>query len=467
MRMLGVLLFALGASIAGAQTPVIGGPDFSSSSVNALIQSLSGCGTSGNVYSPKASGCVANGSGSMVYPGTGMALSNGTGWNSSLAYAATTGYLYDNNGVLVWQLGIPYSILTGAPTLPSSASATSHQWLSAYNAATGAYTFSQPSFADLSGSLSYSALTNLPALAATINAAAHEWISSYNAVTGAFTQGQPAFSDLSGNLGTAQGPSSLTGLLYDASGTLGAASAAQIVAAIGSTPVANATAAATASNLASYPTPCSGGQFSQGLSSGSNNCATPSGGSSSTITGSGLTAGNVYYAAASGLVAAEANGNTATATFTNSSASISATNSFWAGQAISFASTGTLPTNFATGTTYYVISTGLSGTAFEVSATVGGTAIVAGSAGSGTQSVLSSLLPAVCVASSTTACQINGVYTTTGLTAGAVYYVSDSSAGAITATKPTTSGHYIQRVGVALSSTQLLIQPSLDVATLQ
>lgn len=35
--------------------------------------------------------------------------------------------------------------------------------------------------------------------------------------------------------------------------------------------------AATATNLAAYPTLCSGGQFSQGLSSGSNNCATPSG----------------------------------------------------------------------------------------------------------------------------------------------------------------------------------------------
>lgn len=35
--------------------------------------------------------------------------------------------------------------------------------------------------------------------------------------------------------------------------------------------------AATATNLASYPTLCSGGQFSEGLSSGSNNCGTPSG----------------------------------------------------------------------------------------------------------------------------------------------------------------------------------------------
>ena len=35
--------------------------------------------------------------------------------------------------------------------------------------------------------------------------------------------------------------------------------------------------AATATNLSSYPTPCSGGQFSLGISAGSSNCATPSG----------------------------------------------------------------------------------------------------------------------------------------------------------------------------------------------
>ena len=40
--------------------------------------------------------------------------------------------------------------------------------------------------------------------------------------------------------------------------------------------------ATTATNLASYPALCTGAQFSQGLSSGSNNCATPSGGGGGT-----------------------------------------------------------------------------------------------------------------------------------------------------------------------------------------
>lgn len=74
-----------------------------------------------------------------------------------------------------------------------------------------------------------------------------------------------------------------------------------------------------------------------------------------------------------------------TVTFTNGSAVISATNTFVAGDVVSFSTTGTLPTNFATVTAYYVISTGLSGSQFEVSATAGGSAISAGSAGTGTQ----------------------------------------------------------------------------------
>lgn len=43
-------------------------------------------------------------------------------------------------------------------------------------------------------------------------------------------------------------------------------------------PNLNQSTTGTAAGLTSYPTLCTGGQFSQGLSSGSNNCATPSGG---------------------------------------------------------------------------------------------------------------------------------------------------------------------------------------------
>src|SRR5450631_3384651 len=74
-------------------------------------------------------------------------------------------------------------------------------------------------------------------------------------------------------------------------------------------------------------------------------------------------------------------------TFTAASASITATNSLIAGQAVQFGKigssssndAGTLPGGFVTGLTYYVIATGLSGAAFQVSQTPGGNAVVAGS----------------------------------------------------------------------------------------
>ncbi len=77
-----------------------------------------------------------------------------------------------------------------------------------------------------------------------------------------------------------------------------------------------------------------------------------------------------------------------TVTFTNSSAVISGTNSLYAGAPVQFTTTGSLPTNFATNTTYYVSSSGLSTSQFEVSANIGGAVITAGSAGSGTQTTL-------------------------------------------------------------------------------
>jgi hypothetical protein len=81
-------------------------------------------------------------------------------------------------------------------------------------------------------------------------------------------------------------------------------------------------------------------------------------------------------------------GTPSTVTFSNGSAVISATNSFTVGQAVKFTTTGSLPTNFNTSTIYYVISTSLSSSQFEVATSKGGTAVTAGSAGSGTQSMV-------------------------------------------------------------------------------
>ena len=75
---------------------------------------------------------------------------------------------------------------------------------------------------------------------------------------------------------------------------------------------------------------------------------------------------------------------TATVTFTNSSASITGTNTFVAGQLVYFTTAGQLPyplqdvyQGFPGGPViYYVSATGLSGSAFQVSGSYGGTPIV-------------------------------------------------------------------------------------------
>ena len=58
------------------------------------------------------------------------------------------------------------------------------------------------------------------------------------------------------------------------------------------------------------------------------------------------------------------------------------TNTFVAGQTVTFTTTGALPTGVTAGQQYFVIATGLSGSVFRFSATLGGSAVVS----TGTQS---------------------------------------------------------------------------------
>ena len=77
---------------------------------------------------------------------------------------------------------------------------------------------------------------------------------------------------------------------------------------------------------------------------------------------------------------------TANVTFSNGSAVITWTSHTLAiGKAVSFTTSGTLPTNFSPATVYYVVAANFAANTFSVSATPGGTAISAGSAGTGTQ----------------------------------------------------------------------------------
>jgi hypothetical protein len=107
-----------------------------------------------------------------------------------------------------------------------------------------------------------------------------------------------------------------------------------------------------------------------------------------------------------------------------------------------------LPGSFTAGEIYYMASGGL--TAAEANA--------------------SSTVPAVCIAISTTQCAISGVFKFSGSqswTAGQILYTSDAGAGAILNSAPTTSAHYVQRIGVALANDTILFMPSLDVGTIQ
>jgi hypothetical protein len=202
-----------------------------------------------------------------------------------------------------------------------------------------------------------------------------------------------------------------------------------------------------------------------------------SGGSGGSITGlSGLTTGNIYYNIGGTLTPANAYGipSALTVTFSNGSAVITATNTLIVGAAVQFQ--GTLPTGFLTATTYYVISTGLSTSQFEVSATYGGSAITASSAGTSpwTMTISPGLVTnaSYCVASSATVCVFSGPVTgLSGFTAGQAIYVSDVTSGALTQTSPAlnpgSSGHFVQRVGVATSTTAILVTISPDVMPVQ
>lgn len=76
-----------GSGTSGWQTT----PVFNGSGLTGLISSqisfaaASNCTTSGYVFSPQAGGCIVNGAGSMIYPASGVAVSTGTAWGSSLA----------------------------------------------------------------------------------------------------------------------------------------------------------------------------------------------------------------------------------------------------------------------------------------------------------------------------------------------------------------------------------------------
>lgn len=107
------------------------------------------------------------------------------------------------------QLPNPSAITLGGI---QSLASVSHKYINAISTL-GVPTASQPAAADITGLATvattgaYSDLTGKPVLATAISAVSHNFLTSYNATTGAFAQVQPAFTDISGTATVGQIPS--------------------------------------------------------------------------------------------------------------------------------------------------------------------------------------------------------------------------------------------------------------------
>ena len=137
-------------------------------------------------------------------------------------------------------------------------------------------------------------------------------------------------------------------------------------------------------------------------------------------------------------------GTAATATLTAGTTSIAATNTFYAGQPVVFTGSFQSVTGFDIGVTYYVLSAGLSGSAFELSGTPGGTAITPQGTSTATPKVVTTGLFGI-----NGALGVNGVATMPA-TGQRVLITTSDTTHTFTITGTTQSGAIIsEKTGVA------------------
>ena len=188
--------------------------------------------------------------------------------------------------------------------------------------------------------------------------------------------------------------------------------------------------AATATNLASYPTICSGGQFSQGLSSGSNNCATPSGGGGGTPGG---TSGQVQYNNSGSFggftVSGDGTLNTSTGALAVTKINGTTPGNSCTNQAVTAISSSAVPTCTTLTSAYVNNSIALTGTdvntSNQVTATHLSAALPVNQGGTGTTSTLTGLVRGS--ASAMTAAELSGDATTSGSNAVTVTKLNGTS----------------------------------------
>ena len=188
--------------------------------------------------------------------------------------------------------------------------------------------------------------------------------------------------------------------------------------------------AATATNLASYPTLCSGSQFSQGLSSGSNNCATPSGGGGGTPGG---TSGQVQYNNSGSFggftVSGDGTLNTSTGALVVTKINGTTPGNSCTNQAVTAISSSAVPTCTTLTSAYVNNSIALTGTdvntSNQVTATHLAAALPVNQGGTGTTSTLTGLVRGS--ASAMTAAELSGDATTSGSNAVTVTKLNGTS----------------------------------------
>ena len=115
--------------------------------------------------------------------------------NGAASFTLLSGYFtitfFDGNNW--WAMNLPI--------VPVNTPSVAHEWLNSYNASTGAFSATQPAFADISGTVAASQLPNpttstLGGVEA-VSAISHQWVNSIN-TSGVPQLSQPAYGDISG-----------------------------------------------------------------------------------------------------------------------------------------------------------------------------------------------------------------------------------------------------------------------------
>jgi hypothetical protein len=167
-----------------------------------LMQPLCWLGT---VWGPGACGGGGSGGGATIPSVTNLIKGDGSGNGADSGIAPSTVVVTSGNySNPSWITGLAYSKLTGAPTtwawanltgIPSFATvATSGSYLDLSNKPT--IPAAQVN-SDWNAGSGVAQILNKPALPANTSSVAHQWFSAYNSATGAFSQAQPACGDLS------------------------------------------------------------------------------------------------------------------------------------------------------------------------------------------------------------------------------------------------------------------------------